>query len=249
MLLRIENLNVKIDDKKILFNYNLDINKGEIHAIMGPNGCGKSTLSRVIMGDNNYQLIKGKIYFNDEDITKLSVDERAHLGLFLAFQSPIEIEGVSNSDFLRTALSIKEKKNINLYDFAKEIETITNDLKMEKGIIHRSLNQGFSGGEKKKNEILQMKMLKPKMIILDEIDSGLDIDSLKVVAKNILKYKQENKDVSLLIITHYHRILDYIKPDFVHIMNNGSIIKTGDYNLSLTIENEGYNNINERKIV
>jgi Fe-S cluster assembly ATP-binding protein len=240
MLLKINNLSVSVEDKEILRNYNLEIKKGEIHAIMGPNGSGKSTLSKVIMGAPHYKITTGNIFFNNSDIAQVPTDQRARLGLFLAMQAPIEIEGVSNIDFLRTALGSKNNNNINLYQFIKQVDTLIEDLNMDKKMIHRSINKGFSGGEKKKNEVLQMKLLEPIMIILDEIDSGLDIDSLKIVAKNINDYKKKNKDISILIITHYPRILNDIKPDYVHIMTCGKIVKTGDYNLALEIENKGY---------
>lgn len=247
MLLKIDNLSVNIDDKRILNDYKLEIGFGEVHAIMGPNGSGKSTLSKTIMGDQHYKIVNGSIIFDGEKINNLKTDERARRGLFLAMQSPTAIEGVSNADFLRTALSIKNNDKLNLYDFIKKTETITEKLGMDKNMINRSVNVGFSGGERKKNEILQMKLLEPKLIILDEIDSGLDIDSLRVVAENINEYKQLNPDVSILIITHYQRILDYIKPDFVHIMTCGKIIRTGDYTLALELEQKGFNATFERK--
>ena len=241
MLFKIDNLSASISDKKILNDYNLKIDKGEVHAIMGPNGSGKSTLSKVIMGAPDYKVLGGSVHFEGENILELEVDERARKGIFLAMQSPIEIDGVSNSDFLRTAISAKNNKNVNLYEFIKKVGNVSEDLKMDDGMIHRSINKGFSGGERKKNEILQMRLLEPKLVILDEIDSGLDVDSLKIVSENIVKYKEENPDVSILIITHYPRILNYIKPDYVHIMTCGKIVKTGDYNLALEIESKGYN--------
>ncbi len=240
-MLTINNLNVSIEDKEVLKKFNLEISAGSIHVIMGPNGVGKSTLSRVIMGDDRYKVTSGKILFNSEDITKMPVDARSRLGIFLAMQSPLEIDGVSNQDFLRTAISSHEGKKVGLYDFIKRCEEATDDLKMDKNLIHRSLNVGFSGGEKKKNEVLQIKLFKPKFIILDELDSGLDVDSLKIVSSNILKYKKENSDTAILIITHMTKILDYIKPDYVHVVMDGRIVSTGSYKLAKEIEKNGYN--------
>ena len=240
-MLKIEKLNVKVDNKEILNNFNLVINDGEVHVIMGPNGVGKSTLSRVIMGDSNYKVINGSIIFDGDNIIPLSTDERAKKGIFLAMQNPMEIDGVSNQDFLRTAMSSIGGSQVGLYDFILKCEKGANELSMNKELIHRSVNTGFSGGEKKKNEVLQIKLLKPKFIILDELDSGLDIDSLRICAENIWKYKEENKATSILIITHHPKILEYIKPDFVHILDGGKIVKTGDYNLALDIEKNGYN--------
>lgn len=239
-MLSIKNIDVLVEKKSVLKNFSLDIDKGSIHVIMGPNGVGKSTLSRVIMGDNNYKIKNGSITFNGEDITNMSTDMRSRLGIFLAMQYPLEIDGVSNQDFLRTAMSSHQEKNVGLYDFIVNCEKAVEELKMDKNLIHRSLNVGFSGGEKKKNEVLQIKLLKPKFIILDEIDSGLDVDSLKIVANNIVKYKEENKDTAILIITHLTKILEYIKPDYVHVLGDGHIIKTGDYSLALDIEKDGY---------
>ncbi len=240
-MLSIKNLNVSVGDKQVLKNLNLDIDCGSIHVIMGPNGVGKSTLSRVIMGDNNYKVEKGHIFFNGEDITKLTTDVRSRLGIFLAMQNPMEIDGVSNQDFLRTAMSSHLGKQVGLYEFIKQCESASEDLKMDKSLIHRSLNSGFSGGEKKKNEVLQLKLLKPSFIILDELDSGLDVDSLKIVAKNIVNYKKENPNTAILIITHLSNILNYIKPDYVHVISNGTIVATGDYSLAKEIEENGYN--------
>jgi len=239
-MLSIKNIDVLVEKKSVLKNFSLDIDKGSIHVIMGPNGVGKSTLSRVIMGDNNYKIENGSITFNGEDITNMSTDMRSRLGIFLAMQYPLEIDGVSNQDFLRTAMSSHQGKNVGLYDFIVNCEKAVEELKMDKNLIHRSLNVGFSGGEKKKNEVLQIKLLKPKFIILDEIDSGLDVDSLKIVANNIVKYKEENKDTAILIITHLTKILEYIKPDYVHVLGDGHILKTGDYSLALDIEKDGY---------
>lgn len=246
-MLRIDNLCVKIDNKEILSNFNLIINDGEVHAIMGPNGVGKSTLSRVIMGDSNYKVTDGSIILDSDNLLPMSIDDRAKKGIFLAMQYPLEIEGVSNQDFLRTAMSSINNKQIGLYDFILQCEKGAKDLSMNKELIHRELNVGFSGGEKKKNEVLQIKLLHPKFIILDELDSGLDVDSLRVCAENIRKYKDENPNTSILIITHHPKILEYIKPNFVHVVENGSIVKTGDYSLASIIEKDGYNVITKEE--
>ena len=243
-MLEIKNLFVKLADenKEILNDFNIKIKKGEIHAIMGPNGTGKSTLSKVIFNNNKYTITKGDILFEEKSIKGLNTDEIARLGLFLSNQLPPEIDGVTTSDFLRTALN--EKEEMPLMTYINKITKASDDLHFEKDMIHRNLNKGFSGGEKKKNEILQLKMLEPKFIILDEIDSGLDVDSLKIVCENINNYLKEHKDASLLIITHYPRILEYIKPDYVHVMTDGQIKETGDYNLALEIEKNGYKDYN-----
>ena len=249
-MLKINNLKVTISDKVILNNFNLIINDGEVHAIMGQNGVGKSTLSRVIMGDANYKVINGEIIFNGDNLNVLSTDERAKKGIFLAMQYPMEIEGVSNQDFLRTAIGSINNKRIGLYDFILKCEKGAEELSMNKDLIHRSLNVGFSGGEKKKNEVLQIKLLTPKFIILDELDSGLDVDSLRIVGENIKKYKDEYPNTSIMIITHHPKILEYLNPDFVHIMSNGKIVKTGDYSLAFDIEKNGYNNyLNNENVI
>lgn len=240
-MLKIEDLSIKINERKILNGFNITIGDGEVHAIMGPNGTGKSTLSKVIMGSPDYNLESGKIIFNDEDISGFEVDERSRKGIFLAMQSPISIEGVTNSEFLRTALNARSEEPIGLFDFIKTIESNIKDLEIKNDIIHKSINEGSSGGERKKNEVLQIKVLKPSFIILDEVDSGLDVDSLRVVCENINKYKEENPKTSILMITHYPRILEYIKPDYVHMMVGGKIVKTGDQNLAFEIEKTGYN--------
>lgn len=240
MKLEIRDLCVEVDGKIILDEFNLKVDNGEVHAIMGPNGVGKSTLSRVIMGDSRYKIISGDIFFNGESIVKKTVDERSRMGIFLAMQYPMEIEGVSNQDFLRTAVSQKNGSRIGLYDFIKKCESGLDELKMNKELVHRSLNVGFSGGEKKKNEVLQIKLLEPSLIILDELDSGLDVDSLKIVCENILSYIKEHKDTSLIIITHYPMILDYLHPGYVHIISNKRIVKTGDHNLIKDVEKNGY---------
>lgn len=251
MKLQIKNLTVEVQAKKVLEGFNLHIKPGEIHAIMGPNGVGKSTLSRVIMGDINYKVLKGDILFNNSSILNLTTDERSRLGIFLAMQYPTEIDGVSNQDFLRTAISAKNQARIGLYDFIIKCEKCTEDLKMNKELIHRSLNVGFSGGEKKKNEVLQIKLLTPSLIILDELDSGLDVDSLKIVCQNLKEYLKEYPDASIIIITHYNMILEYLTPDYVHVLNNHKILKTGSYSLAKEIEKNGYkkyiNTPNEEK--
>ena len=237
-MLKIENLSTSIDGKDILKNFYLNINDGEVHALMGPNGTGKSTLSKVILNNKKYQKLSGKIMFDDVDITNMSTDEIARKGIFLCNQLPCEIDGVTTADFLRTALN--EKEEVSLYQYIKKIDNAVKDLKMDENMIHRSMNKGFSGGEKKKNEILQLKVLEPKFIILDELDSGLDVDSLKIVCENINSYLKEHENTSVLIITHYPKILQYIKPDYVHVMVNGNIKKTGDASLALEIEEKGY---------
>ncbi|CDE95065.1 feS assembly ATPase SufC [Clostridium sp. CAG:914] len=240
MKLDIINLSVMVDNKLVLKDFNLSLDNGKIYVLMGPNGTGKSTLSRVIMGDSNYKVMSGDILFNGNSILDKSVDERSRMGIFLAMQYPMEIEGVSNQDFLRTAMSSKEGKQVGLYDFIMKCEKASEELKMDNNLIHRPLNVGFSGGEKKKNEVLQMKLLKPSLIILDELDSGLDVDSLKIVSSNIKDYIKENKDATLLIITHHQKVLEYIKPDYVKVLYNGKIVDSGDYKLSLEIEEKGY---------
>lgn len=237
-MLKIENLSTSIDGKDILKNFYLNINDGQVHALMGPNGTGKSTLSKVILNNKKYQKLSGKIMFDDVDITNMSTDEIARKGIFLCNQLPCEIDGVTTADFLRTALN--EKEEVSLYQYIKKIDSAVKDLKMDENMIHRSMNKDFSGGEKKKNEILQLKVLEPKFIILDELDSGLDVDSLKIVCENINSYLKEHENTSVLIITHYPKILQYIKPDYVHVMVNGNIKKTGDASLALEIEEKGY---------
>lgn len=244
-MMKINDLNVKIKDTdlEILKDFSLEIGSGEIHAIMGPNGAGKSTLSKAIMGHYKYEIVNGSIVFDGEDISKLEVNDRAKKGIFLCMQDPTVIEGVSNSEFLRTARGECTGEKVNLYTFIKDMETAMKKVELDSSMLHRSLNFGFSGGEKKKNEILQMLFLKPKFIILDELDSGLDVDSLRIVCENINEYLKENPDTSVLIITHYTRVLEYIKPDYVHVLANGKIQKTGTYELAFEIEKNGYSMI------
>ncbi len=238
---KINKLHAKVEDKEILKGIDLEINAGEIHAIMGPNGTGKSTLSSVVMGHPKFDVTSGSILLNDESLIEMSVDERARKGVFLAMQYPQEISGITNSDFLRAAMNAKTDEETNLYTFIKKMDSAIADLKMNSDLAHRYLNEGFSGGEKKRNEILQMKLLEPKIAILDEIDSGLDVDALKIVGENVMEMaKDRSKDIGFLVITHYQRLLDYIKPDFVHIMLNGKIVMSGDSKLALKVENEGY---------
>lgn len=240
-MLEIKNLCVDTkDNKQILSDFSLSIKPGDVHAIMGPNGVGKSTLSKVLMGSSDYQVLKGDILFDNESILTLETSERAKKGIFLVNQNPISIEGVTNSEFLKTALSSVSGENVGLYQFMKLMEKSMQELQMDEAFMHRSINQGFSGGERKKNEILQMKILKPKFIILDELDSGLDVDSLKVVCENVNQYLNENPDTMVLIITHYTRILEYIKPTHVSMMKQGKIVETSDMSLAIKIENEGY---------
>ena len=241
-MLKISNLTVSIENKLIIDNLDLEIPIGKKVAIMGPNGSGKSTLSNIISGKPGYDIKEGSIKFEDTDILEISPDERAALGIYMAFQYPVEIPGIANSSFLRTAInSIKKKNNeepVNTRVFLDEINDIASKLGLDKSFLSRDMNTGFSGGEKKKNEILQLLLLKPKLCVLDEIDSGLDIDSLKIISKGISEYS--NKKNSMLIITHYQRLLDYVKPDEVHIFNNGRIVKSGNYDLVKVLEEKGY---------
>ena len=250
-MLKIDNLNVIVNDKKILNDFNIDIKEGEIHAIMGPNGTGKSTLSKVIMGNKNYKVESGTISYNGEIINDMPTDERARKGIFVSMQNPISIEGVQNSEFLKTAINSRRENPVGLYEFMKNINSSLKDLEIKDEMIHRAINVGASGGERKKNEVLQIKLLEPNFIILDELDSGLDIDSLRIVCKNINEYLVNNPKTSVLIITHYPRILEYIKPDYVHMMVCGKIVRTGNHNLAFEIEKYGYSdtfNISENKV-
>tara|TARA_B100001765_G_scaffold143414_1_gene91110 strand:- start:308 stop:1039 length:732 start_codon:yes stop_codon:yes gene_type:complete len=243
-MLKINNLTAKIENKSILNGLNLEVKPGEIHAIMGPNGSGKSTLANILSGKKGYE-ISGKINYQDKDLFKLAIEERAHKGLFLAFQYPLEIPGVRTSNFLKTSLNAIRKSNgkkeLDALEFLKIVKTKAAELKIDEKTLDRQLNVGFSGGEKKKNEILQMSLFEPKMVILDETDSGLDIDALKIVANGVNTLRNNGR--SFLIITHYQRLLDYIKPDFVHVLMNGKIAKTGCSDLALELEKVGYNKI------
>ncbi|NLP57157.1 Fe-S cluster assembly ATPase SufC [Lutibacter sp. B1] len=241
-MLQVKNLHASINDKEILKGINLEIKAGEIHAIMGPNGSGKSTLSAVIAGKEEYEVTEGSVILNGEDLEDLAPEERAHKGIFLSFQYPIEIPGVTVTNFIKTAINETRKANglddLPAKDLLKLIREKADLLEIDRKFLSRSLNEGFSGGEKKRNEIFQMAMLEPKLAILDETDSGLDIDALKVVANGVNKLK--NKDNAVLVITHYQRLLDYIIPDFVHVLHNGKIVKSGGKELALELEEKGY---------
>ena len=241
-MLEIDNLHCKIDGKSILKGINLKIKKGEIHAIMGPNGSGKSTLANVISGHEDYEVTKGTIYFDDKEINELAVDERAHEGIFMSFQYPVEIPGVTVTNFIKTAINETRKSqgldDMSSSEMLKKIREKANLLDMDSNFLSRSLNEGFSGGEKKRNEILQLLMLEPKIAILDETDSGLDSDALRIVASGIKKIS--NEQTGIILITHYQRLLDEIQPDYVHVMSDGQIIKTGESDLALELEKHGY---------
>ena len=243
--LEIKDLHVSIEDKEILKGVNLTINTGEVHAIMGPNGTGKSTLSSAIMGHPSYEVTQGEVLLDGVNILELEVDERAKAGLFLAMQYPSEITGVTNADFMRSAINAKreEGQEINLMQFIKKLDKQMDFLDIDKDMAQRYLNEGFSGGEKKRNEILQLMMLEPKFAILDEIDSGLDIDALKVVSKGINEMRGE--DFGALMITHYQRLLNYITPDKVHVMYGGKVVKSGGPELAKRLEEEGYEWVRE----
>ena len=243
-MLKIKNLKAEVDEKLILKGLNLNIYPGEVHAIMGPNGSGKSTLANILSGKKGYK-IEGEIDFNGKDLNELSTEKRAQQGIFLAFQYPLEIPGVNTNIFLKTSLNAVRKargeKELDTLTFLKLIKEKALELGIDEKFLSRQLNVGFSGGEKKKNEILQMKLLEPKLSILDETDSGLDIDALKIVANGVNSYK--NKENAFLIITHYQRLLDYIKPDYIHVLSDGKIIKTGSSDLGGQLEKTGYTNL------
>lgn len=242
---KIEGLRAAIEDKEILKGIDLEIKGGEIHAIMGPNGTGKSTLASALMGHPKYEVTAGTVLLDGENLLEMEVDERARAGLFLAMQYPSEIPGVTNSDFLRSAINARreEGNEISLIKFIRQMESKMKELEMNTEFAHRYLNEGFSGGEKKRNEILQMMMLEPKIAILDEIDSGLDIDALKIVAAGVNSMRSEDR--GFLIITHYQRLLNYITPDYVHVMMQGRIVKSGGPELAQRLEDEGYDWVKE----
>ena len=241
-MLKIKNLHAKVGDLKILKGINLEIHPGEVHAIMGPNGSGKSTLSSVIAGKEEYEITRGEILFEGEDLTEFEAEERAHKGVFLSFQYPVEIPGVSVTNFMRTSINANRKarglEDMPANEMLKMIREKSELLEIDRKFLSRSLNEGFSGGEKKRNEIFQMAMLEPKLSILDETDSGLDIDALRIVANGVNKLKSSEN--ATLVITHYQRLLDYIVPDFVHVMYNGRIVKSGGKELALELEEKGY---------
>jgi len=241
-MLKISNLRVSVEDKEILKGINLEVKPGEIHAIMGPNGSGKSTLSHVLAGREDYEVTAGSIEFDGKDLLELEVDERAVAGIFLAFQYPIEIPGVSNANFLKSMVNSVRKsrglEELNAMEMLKFLKEKIKLVEMDNQLLKRSLNEGFSGGEKKRNEMLQMAALEPKLGILDETDSGLDIDALKIVANAVNKLRSEER--SFIIVTHYQRLLDYIVPDYVHVLHDGRIVKSGDKNLAHELEARGY---------
>lgn len=249
-MLTIKNLHAQVEDKKILKGINLDIRPGEVHAIMGPNGSGKSSLSSVLAGRENYEVTEGEVDFDGKDLLDMSPEDRAREGLFLAFQYPVEIPGVSNINFLRTALNeIRAYRNLPALD-AKEFLRLSKErqklVEFDAKLVNRSLNEGFSGGEKKRNEIFQLAMLEPKLSILDETDSGLDIDALRIVSNGVNKLR--SKDNAFIIITHYQRLLEYIVPDFVHVLYNGRIVKSGTKELALQLEEKGYDWLKEIEV-
>lgn len=246
-MLDIKNLRASIDDKEILKGLNLSVRPGEVHAIMGPNGAGKSTLASIIAGREEYDVLEGDLIFEGEDINELAVEERAHKGIFLSFQYPVEIPGVTVTNFMKTAINETRKaqglEEMKANEMLKKIKEKSELLEIDRKFLSRSLNEGFSGGEKKRNEIFQMAMLEPKLAILDETDSGLDIDALRIVAHGVNKLR--TKDNAVIVITHYQRLLEYIVPDFVHVLYDGKIVKSGDKDLALTLEDKGYDWIKE----
>ena len=242
-MLNIKDLTVSVNGKTILKNFNLKIDKKEIHALMGLNGSGKSTICKVLMGDTNYKVECGSIFYKDLDLLKLDTTERARLGIFLVSQNPIEIEGVKNSEMLRLALEAK-KGNVNIFEFSKLMKDITKKINVDESFIHRGINENMSGGERKKNELMHLWVLEPDLILLDEIDSGVDIDNLNTISNSLKEYF-DTHDASLLIITHHTNILEKLKPDYVHILSNGTITESGDYSLAINIEENGFNGTNK----
>ena len=242
-MLTIKNLNVSVGEQEILKDFNLTINEKEVHAIMGPNGIGKSTICKTIMGDPNYIVTSGSIFYDDTDLLKLNVSERARLGIYLLNQSPIEIPGVSNAEMLRLRLNENNPTPISIFDFNKKMTSICEKLDIPKSFIHRGINEGMSGGERKKNELLHLWMLEPSLIILDELDSGLDIDSLKTVTNSLNEYLETHPKASILLVTHHEPLLNMLNASNIHIMKDGHIIKSGDLSLAKEIENQGYKNI------
>ncbi len=248
-MLEVKNLFVKIEGKEILKGINLKINAGEVHAIMGPNGSGKSTLASVLAGKEEYEVTKGEVIFNGKNLFDLSTEDRAREGIFLAFQYPVEIPGVSNTNLLKTALNeirkYRGEEELDTMDFLTLIKDRMKLVELDQSLLSRSVNEGFSGGEKKRNEIFQMAVLEPKLSILDETDSGLDIDALRIVANGVNKLK--TKDTATIVVTHYQRLLNYIVPDFVHVLYNGRIVKSGGKELAFELEEKGYDWIKEDK--
>ena len=246
-MIEIKNVHANIEGKEILKGLNLTVNAGEVHAIMGPNGAGKSTLASILAGREEYEVTEGSITFEGEDLLELDTEERAHAGLFLAFQYPVEIPGVSNVNFLRTAINetrdAKGEDPISAKDFMALVREKSKIVELDSKLASRAVNEGFSGGEKKRNEIFQMAMLNPKLAVLDETDSGLDIDALRIVAKGVNSLK--SSDNASIVITHYQRLLDYIVPDYVHVLYDGKIVKTGNKDLALELEKKGYDWIKE----
>jgi len=246
-MLKIENLQARIEDKEILKGLNIEVNAGEVHAIMGPNGAGKSTMASVIAGKEEYEVTGGSIELNGEDISEMAPEERAHAGVFLSFQYPVEIPGVTVTNFIKSSINESRKaqglEEMPAKYLLKKIREKSELLEIDRKFLSRSLNEGFSGGEKKRNEIFQMAMLEPKLAILDETDSGLDIDALRIVANGVNKLK--SKDNAVIVITHYQRLLDYIVPDFVHVLHDGKIVKSGTKELALELEEKGYDWIKE----
>lgn len=241
-MIEIKDLQVSCEDKSILKGVNLSVKKGEVHAIMGPNGSGKSTLAKVLAGSDNYHVDSGSVSFEGEDLLSLSVEERAHRGVFLSFQYPVEIPGVTNINFLKAAMnsvySANGKTPLDAIDFLSKVREICQSLDMDESFLYRSVNEGFSGGEKKRNEILQMAVLDPKLAVLDETDSGLDIDALKIVADGVNRMR--NEDRAIILVTHYQRLLNYIEPDRIHVLSGGRIVRSGDKTLALELEEKGY---------